>query len=210
MESTQLPELPSYIALNPHRPRPSSLRVQTKKIGFRFITELPFHFISFQPPSLFIFATGYILSRDKLAQDHCKTFLESYVEYSERPFLVLGPHESEKRRTVNTAAAVQDVWRDLIAEAHGTMLRDKRQQDPENSTLWEVQFAGNSSKRGSGPVFEISQVRSPVPKLLSLLIKNVSRSTLPRPVSCIFFAAADSGLLNCAKIVTQTRLRLRL
>src|SRR5947207_12733359 len=98
---------------------------------------------------------------DKLAQDRCKTFLDSYVENSKRYFLVLGPKERELRRTVTSAATVREVWRALIAEADRTVLRDKRQQDRDNSTMWELQFVDNTKRYGKGPVFEVSKVRLP-------------------------------------------------
>ncbi|KAF2731199.1 hypothetical protein EJ04DRAFT_16250 [Polyplosphaeria fusca] len=91
------------------------------------------------------------------AKNYCRLLLRSYVEESVEKFVVLGPEEYEWRRTVNSASSVTQYWRELIAEADATVLRDQRRKDPENYDKWRLKFLSHTHQRGQGPVFEISQ-----------------------------------------------------
>jgi hypothetical protein len=64
------------------------------------------------------------------AKDYCRVFLHNYVvEQSKQRFVILRPEESEVRRTVNSASSVTQTWRELIAQANSTVLREKRIAD---------------------------------------------------------------------------------
>ena len=95
---------------------------------------------------------------EKKSMDLCRLYLQSYVKDSMQRVPVLGPQESEDRRTVNSASSVIQCWRELIAEADATVLRDQRERDPENFDKWRLKFTDHTNQRGRGPVFEICQV----------------------------------------------------
>ncbi|KAF2191615.1 hypothetical protein K469DRAFT_746890 [Zopfia rhizophila CBS 207.26] len=85
-------------------------------------------------------------------------YSKRYVEESVEKSVVLGPEECEWRRTVNSASSVTQYWRELIAEADATVLRDKRRKDPKNFAKWRLKFLSHTHQRGQGPVSEISQL----------------------------------------------------
>ncbi|OCK91338.1 uncharacterized protein K441DRAFT_223485 [Cenococcum geophilum 1.58] len=91
------------------------------------------------------------------AKDYCRAFLWSYVEDSGQKLVVLGPKEYEYRRTVNSASSVTQCWRELIAEADSTVLRKRRDEEPDKENLWRLKFLDHTNQRGRGPVFEISR-----------------------------------------------------
>ncbi|KAF2184554.1 hypothetical protein K469DRAFT_578956, partial [Zopfia rhizophila CBS 207.26] len=91
------------------------------------------------------------------AKDYCRVFLRSHVEDSIEKFIVLGPEEYEWRQTMNSASSVTQCWRELIAQADSTVLRDKRREDLENFAKWRLRFLDYTHQRGQGPVFEISR-----------------------------------------------------
>ncbi|KAF2473896.1 uncharacterized protein BDR25DRAFT_125887 [Lindgomyces ingoldianus] len=93
------------------------------------------------------------------AKDYCRVFLRSYVVESVRPFPILGSQEYELRRTMTTASAVLQRWRDITAEADRTVLLEKRRKEKrceEKGPLWRLKFVDHANKRGQGPIYEIS------------------------------------------------------
>jgi hypothetical protein len=72
--------------------------------------------------------------------------------------VVLGKREHKYRRTLNTAAAVEQIWRNLIAHVNSKILLEKRRADPKNQELWRLQFVDHAKQKAKGPVFEISKV----------------------------------------------------
>jgi 6-pyruvoyl-tetrahydropterin synthase len=91
------------------------------------------------------------------AKSHCRVFLTSRVVQSKQYFVVLGPEEYEHRRTMNSASSVTQVWRELIAQADSTVLREKRRTDPDNRHIWRLKFIDHTNQRAKGTIFEISQ-----------------------------------------------------
>jgi hypothetical protein len=91
------------------------------------------------------------------ATAYCRSFFRSCIENSWRKFVILGPREHEYRRTLNSAAAVTQIWRNLIAMADSEVLAIRRRKDRANQSFWRLKFIDHT-KRASGPVFEISKV----------------------------------------------------
>ena len=91
----------------------------------------------------------------------CRLFLESYIKNTKNTFVVLGPQETERRRTVNSAATVTQRRRELIAKADSMMLARKRRERPSGSHFWQLPFKDHTKQRVRGPVFETSRVRCP-------------------------------------------------
>lgn len=85
-------------------------------------------------------------------------------------FVALRPEEYERRRAVISASSITQCWREFIAVADATVLRDKRREDAEKFAKWRLRFLDHSHRRGQGPVFEMSQVGS----LLSIFIHSLS------------------------------------
>jgi hypothetical protein len=92
------------------------------------------------------------------AINYCRLYLNNYVEHSVQKFVTLGPEEYEYRRTVNSASTVIQCWRELIAQADSTVLREKRREEPHKFQQWRLKFIDHTNQRGQGPVFEICQV----------------------------------------------------
>ncbi|KAL8307040.1 hypothetical protein RB593_005776 [Gaeumannomyces tritici] len=90
------------------------------------------------------------------AEDHCRTFLDDFVAYSERPCLDLGPEEYKMERSVKAAYSVESIWRILIRAADDTVLKEKRLADPDRKVMWTLQYITGEKTRGKGPVANIS------------------------------------------------------
>ena len=112
----------------------------------------------------------------------CRLFLESYVKNTKKTFVVLGPQETERRRTVNSAASVTQCWRELIAKADSTVLAAKRRECPAGSQFWQLAFKDHTNQRARGPVFEISRVRFlPLTQPLNDVFSDKSTSGSSKP-----------------------------
>lgn len=85
-------------------------------------------------------------------------FLKEYVKNSEQEFPILGPEETERRRTVTSAHSLLNVWRSLIAQADATVLLKKRKEDRPNKNIWRLKFMDHTNRLGQGPVYEVSKV----------------------------------------------------
>lgn len=96
--------------------------------------------------------------RDDTTKRRCVAFLKAYVKDSVHEVPVLGPQETELRRTVTSAHSLLNVWRGLIAHADATVLLKKRQEDPANKNTWRLKFMDHTNRLGQGPVYEISKV----------------------------------------------------
>jgi hypothetical protein len=108
-------------------------------------------------------------------------FLKAYVKDSVQEFPVLGPEETELRRTVTSAHSLLNVWRSLIAQADATVLLKKRKEDPANKHIWRLKFMDHTNRHGQGPVYEVSKVSQHVAisaPLTSLAVSGISHLTL--------------------------------
>jgi hypothetical protein len=88
---------------------------------------------------------------------YCQAFFRSCIENSVRKFVILGPREHEYRRTLNSAAAVTQIWRNLIAKADSEVLALQRRKDRANQSFWRLRYVDHT-KPSSGPVSDISKV----------------------------------------------------
>lgn len=87
------------------------------------------------------------------AKNHCRVFLEDYVEFSERPVLCPGLEETKLERSVKAAYTVRSLWKTFVLAANNNVLRDKKRDELSQASLWTLQFSDGD--RGSGPVWEI-------------------------------------------------------
>lgn len=83
-------------------------------------------------------------------------------------YVSLGPEEFEQRR-VTSAATVLGIWRSLVLHADATVLKHKRDENPEREEHWRLRFVDHSKQKATGPIFEISKVSQP-----DFRIKNIS------------------------------------
>lgn len=73
---------------------------------------------------------------DDDAKEHCKIFLQWYVQTSGRYEACLGPEEYQWAREVGSAVTVLELWKNLVVEADLTILWKKRQEARKNRRHW--------------------------------------------------------------------------
>ncbi|KAI0517218.1 hypothetical protein F5B22DRAFT_134403 [Xylaria bambusicola] len=91
---------------------------------------------------------------DDDAKEHCKIFLQWYVQTSGRYEACLGPEEYQWAREVGSAVTVLELWKNLVVEADLTILWKKRQEARKNRRHWMLAFVGGDK---TGPVAEVSR-----------------------------------------------------
>ncbi|KAI1322660.1 hypothetical protein F5Y16DRAFT_30440 [Xylariaceae sp. FL0255] len=91
---------------------------------------------------------------DKDAKKNIEFFLMWYVKNSGRREICLGPEEYEWKNAVTSAVTLTEVWKNLVVEADNTVLREKRQKEPQFWRLWKLAFVERDK---DGPVAEISR-----------------------------------------------------
>ncbi|KAH6848186.1 hypothetical protein B0I37DRAFT_376904 [Chaetomium sp. MPI-CAGE-AT-0009] len=77
-----------------------------------------------------------ICREDEKVLPAIQSYIRDYIESSQisRPSL----HEKEEYETVQTVTTTKTIvthWRSLVTHANNTLLREKRQEDPENRSL---------------------------------------------------------------------------
>lgn len=104
------------------------------------------------------------------AKDLARAFLTEYVQESQDATVVLGPEERIEQRSVTSALSLLGVWRSLVAVADRTVLARLRKLEPFHNPAWRLKWMDNTSRKGSGAVFEVSKVRLSSPCFLPLYI----------------------------------------
>ncbi|KAL2139235.1 hypothetical protein VTI28DRAFT_5495 [Corynascus sepedonium] len=104
-----------------------------------------------------------------------RSYFRDYVESSQTTRPILGEKEYEVVQTITTTRTVISRWKNLVAEADNTILRDMRRKDPDNWGLWKLRWdQGEPSDR---PVADISNVRTTLLPSQYLSIEVVSKMT---------------------------------
>lgn len=86
--------------------------------------------------------------------------------------VILGAEEKEAKRTMNHASSLVALWKSVVMAFNGTVLAQKRQEDPQNAARWNLKFGiGIRLNIGIGPVAEITEVGSRLPVLYILVIQ---------------------------------------
>lgn len=104
------------------------------------------------------------------AKTNCQLFLENYAEEAVEMKPCIGTEESEEVRIVRSASTIDRLWRDLVGYANDTVLRKKREADPENYHKWTVKYIDVKQGALCGPVTQITQVYCRVPELCGLIL----------------------------------------
>ncbi|KAK4118961.1 hypothetical protein N657DRAFT_675226 [Parathielavia appendiculata] len=95
------------------------------------------------------------LCRDDVeAKNAIQSYFRDYVENSRTSRLSLGEEEYETVQTITTTNTVIEHWKNLVAHADNTVLREKRREDPDNSRLWKLRW--DPGKQTDRPVADIS------------------------------------------------------
>ncbi|KAK4233861.1 hypothetical protein C8A03DRAFT_19135 [Achaetomium macrosporum] len=83
-----------------------------------------------------------------------RSYFRDYVESSQKRRAVVGEQEYEIVQTITATKTVITHWKNLVAEADNTVLREMHRKDPDNRGLWKLRWdQGEPSDR---PVADIS------------------------------------------------------
>ncbi|KAH6847506.1 hypothetical protein B0I37DRAFT_354242 [Chaetomium sp. MPI-CAGE-AT-0009] len=95
------------------------------------------------------------LCRDDVgAKNAIRSYFRDYIESSRTYRLSLGEEEYETVQTITTTNTVIEHWKNLVAHADNTVLREKRREDPDNSRLWKLRW--DPGEQTDRPVADIS------------------------------------------------------
>lgn len=73
--------------------------------------------------------------------------------------VTLGLEERQAVRTMHHASSLVSLWKSVVMAFNGTVLAQKRREDPEHAGRWNLKFGtGICLNRGIGPVAEITDV----------------------------------------------------
>ncbi|KAL2260271.1 hypothetical protein VTK26DRAFT_5757 [Humicola hyalothermophila] len=67
-----------------------------------------------------------------------RSYIRDYVESSQKRRAVVGEQEYEIVQTITATKTVITHWKNLVAEADNTILREMRRKDPDNRGLWKL------------------------------------------------------------------------
>jgi hypothetical protein len=74
-----------------------------------------------------------------------RSFLRFFVKRSVRKVLSLGPEEYKEKQMITSANSLLNCWRNLIAHADATVLKEKRDEEPSKEGLWRLKWMDHTN-----------------------------------------------------------------
>lgn len=95
-----------------------------------------------------------------VAKAICQRFLRWYVETSAEVNVYYREDDDSPRewRSVNAASTVDLLWKDLVGHANANVLRNKREENPEEALRWTVKYTDVQQGRLCDSVSQITNV----------------------------------------------------
>jgi hypothetical protein len=98
------------------------------------------------------------LEGSDLARAHCKIFLRLYLQKSIRQRVTLGAEEVITKRTINSAATLEDIWEALVNVADQKVMAPKRVIDRKNASFWSLTYSSQVKSSLDKPAYQIARV----------------------------------------------------
>lgn len=75
-----------------------------------------------------------------------------------RQRVTLGPEEVVTRRTINSAATLEDIWEALVNVADQKVMAPKRVADRKNASFWSLTYSSQVKSSTEKPAYQIARV----------------------------------------------------